>query len=155
MLNKCAFIGNLTKDPELRFTPSGDAICTFSIACNEKYKNKQGEQQEVVEYVNVVAWRQLAEICGKYLVKGKQIYIDGKMKTRSYDDRDGNKKYITEIVANDMKMLGSKNQDGGQRQDRPKQNSQQQQQNNGQQGQATGGGGHDQPPFDPDNDIPF
>ena len=107
-INKFIGIGNLTRDPELKATPQGVSVASFSIACNEKFKDKDGNRQEKVEYINIVAWRQLAEICGKFLHKGKQVYIEGKIQTRTYDDRDGNKKYITEIVANDMKMLGSK-----------------------------------------------
>jgi single-strand DNA-binding protein len=106
-LNKVMLIGNLGKDPELKYTPSGAAVCNFSIATVEKY-TKDGEKVEKTEWQNIVVWRQLAEVCGKYLHKGKQVYIEGKVTTRSYDDRDGNKKYITEIVADQMQMLGSK-----------------------------------------------
>ena len=113
-VNRATLIGNLTRDPELKYTPSGTAVCSFSIACNERFKDRDGNKQEKVEYLNVVAWRQLAEICGKFLHKGKQVYIDGKIQTRTYDDRDGNKKYITEIVADQMQMLGSKDDHGGQ-----------------------------------------
>ena len=111
-LNQINIIGNLGKDPELRYTPSGDAVCNFSVAVTEKYKNKQGEPQEETEWFNVVVWRNLAEICGKYLTKGKPVYIGGKIKTRSYDDRDGNKRYMTELVASNMEMLGSKGDSG-------------------------------------------
>lgn len=112
-VNKCIFVGNLTKNPELKYTPQGTAVCTFSIACNERFKDRDGNKQERVEYINIVAWRQLAEICGNFLQKGKQVYIEGKIQTRSYDDRDGNKRYITEIVADQMQMLGSKSDDQG------------------------------------------
>jgi len=104
-VNKWIGIGNLTRDPELKYTPAGVAVCNFAIACNEKYKDREGTQQEKVEFINIVVWRGLAEVCGKYLVKGQQVYIMGKIQIRSYDDRDGNKKYITEIVADDMQML--------------------------------------------------
>lgn len=107
-LNKWIGIGNITASPELRYTPSGVAVCTFSIACNERYKDKDGNKKEKTEFINIVVWRQLAEICGEYLHKGKQVYIEGKLQSRSYEDRDGNKKYITEIVANDMQMIGSR-----------------------------------------------
>lgn len=109
-VNRVILIGNLGKDPELKYTSSGTAVATFSLATTERYKDKQGEQQEKTEWHNVVAWRQLAEICGKYLHKGKQVYLEGKIQTRSYDDRDGNKRYITEIVADQMQMLGGKEQ---------------------------------------------
>src|SRR6056297_1809161 len=96
------------KDPELRYTPSGTAVVNFPLATSERFKDRDGNQQERTEWHNVVAWRQLAEICGKYLHKGKQIYLEGKIQTRSYDDRDGNKRYITEIVADTMRMLGKR-----------------------------------------------
>ncbi len=112
-VNKVILVGNLGKDPELRYTPSGTAVATFSLATTERYKDRDGQRQEKTEWHNIVAWRQLAEICGKFLHKGKQVYIEGKIQTRSYDDRDGNKRYITEIVVDQMQMLGSK--DDGQR----------------------------------------
>jgi single-strand DNA-binding protein len=112
-VNKVILVGNLGKDPELRYTASGTAVATFSLATTERYKDRDGGQQEKTEWHNVVAWRQLAEICGKYLHKGKQVYIEGKIQTRSYDDRDGNKRYITEIVADQMQMLGRAGDDGG------------------------------------------
>ena len=106
-VNKAILIGNLTKDPEQRFTASGTAVCNFTVATNEKYKDKSGEWQERAEFHNIVAWAKLAEICAKYLQKGKQVYIEGRIQTRSYDDKNGVKKYTTEIVADQMKMLGS------------------------------------------------
>ncbi|HEY5673956.1 MAG TPA: single-stranded DNA-binding protein [Malonomonas sp.] len=112
-VNKVILVGNLGKDPELRYTPSGAAVATFSLATSERYKDKDGNRQEKTEWHNIVVWRQLAEICGKYLHKGKQVYIEGKIQTRSYDDRDGNKKYITEIVADQMHMLGGRDEQGG------------------------------------------
>ena len=113
-INKAILVGNLGKDPELRYTASGQAVATFSLATTEKFKNKAGEQQERTEWHNIVAWGPLAEICGKYLVKGKQIYAEGRIQSRSYDDRDGNKRYITEIVISDMQMLGGRpGEEGG------------------------------------------
>jgi len=106
-INKAILVGRLGKDPELRYTPSGVAVATFSIATDETYKDQHGQKQQLTTWHNIVAWRGLAEICGKYLHKGKQVYIEGKIQNRSYDDRDGNKRYITEIVADQMKMLGS------------------------------------------------
>jgi single-strand DNA-binding protein len=105
-VNKVILVGNLGKDPDLRATPNGTSVCTFSLATSERFKDRQGVQQDKTEWHNVVAWSGLAEICGKYLTKGKQVYIEGKIQTRSYDDRDGNKRYITEIVASEMLMLG-------------------------------------------------
>ena len=147
-VNKWIGIGNLTRDPELKYTPSGTAVCNFSIACNERFKGKDGQMQERAEFINIVAWRQLAEICGKYLTKGKQVYIEGKIQTRSYDDKDGNKRYITEIVADKMQMFGGG--DGGNRQEsRPAQRPSQ--------GRERQPGDPDYNPahFPPDDDLPF
>lgn len=105
-VNKVFLLGNLGKDPELKQTPSGTSVCTFSLATTDRFKNKQGEQQDRTEWHNIVVWSKLAEVCGKYLHKGKQVYIEGRIQNRSYDDKDGNKKYITEIVADQMQMLG-------------------------------------------------
>jgi single-strand DNA-binding protein len=105
-INKVILVGNLGKDPELKQTAGGASVCTFTLATTDRYKNKQGEPQEKTKWHNIVVWGSLAEICGKYLAKGKQVYIEGKIQNRSYDDRDGNKRYITEIVASDMQMLG-------------------------------------------------
>lgn len=107
-VNKWIGIGNVTKDIELRYSAAGDAVCNFSIACNDKWKGKDGQTHESVEYINIVAWRKLAEIIGKHVTKGMPIYVEGKLTTRSYEDRDGNKRYVTEIVASDMQMLGKK-----------------------------------------------
>jgi single-strand DNA-binding protein len=111
-VNKWYGIGNLCRDPETKYTPSGVCVCNFSIACNERFTDKNGDKHENVEFINIVAWRQLAEICGKYLQKGKQVFISGKLQTRSYDDRDGKKRYISEIVADQMQLLGSRAEQG-------------------------------------------
>lgn len=105
-VNKCILVGNLGKDPELRYTGSGTAVCNFSLATTENYKDRDGNKQEKTEWHNIVIWRQLAEIAGKYLTKGKQVYLECKIQTRSYEDRDGNKRYVTEIVVDQMQMLG-------------------------------------------------
>jgi len=144
-VNKAILVGNLGKDPELRYTASGTAVATFSLATTEKFKNKGGEQQEKTEWHNIVAWGNLGEICGKYLAKGRQVYIEGRIQSRSYDDRDGNKRYITEIVASEMQMLGRPGEEssgGGSRQ------------------QASApvsraSSGPDESHFNPDDDIPF
>ena len=96
-LNKVQLIGNLGKDPELKYTPSGVAVATFSIATSESWKDQEGNQQEKTEWHNIVAWRKLAEICGEYLKKGKKVYLEGKLQTRNYE-KDGIKRYVTEIV---------------------------------------------------------
>lgn len=108
MLNKWTGIGRLGRDPECRYSGDGAMITNFSLACDESYKTKDGEKVQKTEWVNIVAYRKLAEICGNYLVKGKLVYIEGKIQTRTWEDKDGNKRYATEIVANDMKMLDSK-----------------------------------------------
>ena len=107
-LNKCAFIGNLTKDPEGRAMANGDAVTNISIACNESYKDKNGVKQEKVEFINVTFYRKLAEIAAQFLLKGQQVYVEGKMETRKYTDKQGIERYATNIVAHEMVMLGSK-----------------------------------------------
>lgn len=107
-LNKVHLIGRLGKDPELRYTPAGVPVATMSIATNEAYKDKDGKVVESTDWHRIVLWRRLAEICGQHLRKGMLVYIEGKMKTRSYEDRDGIKKSVTEIVADNMQMLGGK-----------------------------------------------
>ena len=108
-LNKVMLIGNLGKDPELRYTTSGTAVATFSLATNEAWRDADGNTQERTEWHNIVAWKKLAEICGEWLKKGKTVYIEGRIQTRSYEDKNtGTKRYITEIVASDMLMLDGK-----------------------------------------------
>ncbi len=106
-LNKVMIIGRLTRDPESRTTPQGIAVTNFSVATSRVWKDQQGQQQENTEYHNVVAWRRLAEICAQYLSKGRQVYVEGHLQTRSWEGQDGQKKYRTEIVADNMIMLGS------------------------------------------------
>jgi len=112
-LNKCSFIGNLTKDPEGRSMANGDAVTNISIACNEQWKDKNGDKQEKVEFINVTFYRKLAEIAAEYLKKGQQVYVEGKMETRKYTDKNGVEKYATSIIAHDMQMLGSKPAESG------------------------------------------
>ena len=106
-LNLCQFIGNIGKI-ETRFLPNGDAVTNCSLAVNETWKDQNGDKQERCEWVNVTAYKKLAEIMEKFCVKGMQIYISGKMQTRKYTDKEGIERYTTDIIANDMKMLGSK-----------------------------------------------
>ncbi|WP_020678093.1 single-stranded DNA-binding protein [Geopsychrobacter electrodiphilus] len=105
MYNKVQLIGNLGKDPELRYTPSGTAVATFPLATSEKRKSKDGEVVEKTEWHKIVTWRLLAEHCHDYLLKGRLIFVEGKIQTRSYEDRDGNKRYVTEIIADQVKFL--------------------------------------------------
>lgn len=108
-LNKVMLIGNLGKDPELRYTTGGVAVASFTIATNESWKDQDGNLQERTEWHNIVAWRKLAEICAEWLKKGKKVYIEGKLQTRNYDDKNtGAKRYVTEIVADNMIMLDSR-----------------------------------------------
>lgn len=98
-------IGNLTRDPELKSTPSGRSVCSFGVATNQVWTDQQGQRQERAEFHNIVAWGKLAEICGQYLVKGKKIYIEGRLQTRDWEGQDGVKRYRTEIIAENMIML--------------------------------------------------
>lgn len=110
-MNRALIIGRLGKDPELKHTPSGSAVASFTIATNESYKDKAGKQVESTDWHKIVAWSKLAEICGQYLKKGSLVCIEGKIKTRSYDNKDGVKQSITEIVAENMQMLGGKSEE--------------------------------------------
>jgi len=114
-LNKVILIGNLGKDPEVSYTPSGIPVAKFSMATSERWKDAEGNFQEKTEWHNIVAWRNLAEIIGQYLKKGSKAYIEGKLQTRSWDDKNtGVKKYMTEIVADNLIMLDSRGQGGEQ-----------------------------------------
>ncbi len=113
-VNKVILIGNLGKDPEVRYTPNGSAIATVTLATSRQWKNKEsGERQEETEWHRVVFFDRLAEIAGEYLKKGKSIYVEGRLKTRKWQDKEGQDRYTTEIVANEMTMLGSKDGGGG------------------------------------------
>ncbi len=113
-VNKCLFIGNLTADPEIRTMPNGEQVANFSIALNERYKAKDGNVVENVEYVRIVLYRRLAEIAGQYLHKGSQVYVEGRLKNRKWQDNNGQDRYTTEIQGDNLQMLGG-------RQDEPKQ----------------------------------
>lgn len=104
-LNKAMIIGNLTRDPEVRTTPSGATVASFSIATNMVWTDQSGQKQEKVEFHNIVAWRRLGEICGQYLRKGAKVYIEGRLQTRDWTGQDGVKRYRTEIIAENMIML--------------------------------------------------
>jgi single-strand DNA-binding protein len=107
-VNKVILIGRLGKDPEVKYTPSGAPVAKFSLATDEVFKDRSGEQQKRTEWHNIVAWNKLAEICGEYLTKGKQVYIEGSIRSRQWEDQAGNKRTAYDIVARDMRMLGSK-----------------------------------------------
>ncbi len=107
-INKVILIGRVGRDPEIKYTPNGSAVAKFSLATDENYKDRNGEQQRRTEWHNIVAWSKLAEICGEYLTKGKQIYIEGSIRSRQWEDQSGNKRTSYEIVARTMQMLGSR-----------------------------------------------
>ena len=111
-VNKVILIGNLGKDPEVKFTPSGTAVAKFSLATNERYKDKSGEWQDRTEWHNIVAWQRQAEIIGEYVKKGNKLYIEGRLQTSSWEDKQsGEKKYRTEIIAQDIVLLGGRGTD--------------------------------------------
>lgn len=143
-LNKVMLIGNLGADPELRFTQNGTAVANFRIACTRSYTNRDGERTEATEWVTIVAWRGLAENVGQYLSKGRPVYVEGRLQTRQWEDRDGNNRYTTEVVANDIQFLGGRGGGGGGDDDW---------------GGGGGGGGYDRggpPPAGMDaDDLPF
>jgi single-strand DNA-binding protein len=112
-VNKVILIGNLGKDPEVKYTPQGTPVAKLTLATNERYKDKGGEWQDRTEWHNVVLWQRLAEIAGEYLKKGSKVYIEGRLQTRSWDDKQTNqKRYMTEVVANDLVLLGGRSEGG-------------------------------------------
>lgn len=172
-VNKVILVGNLGNDPEVRYMPNGNAVANLSIATSESWKDQQGQPQERTEWHKVTMYRRLAEIAGEYLKKGSQVYLEGKLQTRKWQDQSGNDRYTTEVIADQMQMLGGRNEGGNmggggyQRQQAPQQAPQggyQQQSAPPQQG-----GGYQQPTqqnapkppqtqepdFDFDDDIPF
>jgi len=110
-VNKVILVGNVGKDPEIRHLDTGVAVANFTLATSESYVAKNGEKVTTTEWHNIVLWRGLAEVAEKYVTKGRQLYIEGRIRTRNYDDKDGNKRYITEIYGDVMQMLGSKSDD--------------------------------------------
>jgi single-strand DNA-binding protein len=135
-VNKVILIGNLGRDPEVRYTAGGTPVANFSIATSEQWKTTDGEQQEHTEWHNLVAFRRLAEICGEYLRKGSRIYVEGKIRSRSWEGQDGQKRYRTEVIIDDMMMLDARGEPG-----KP--------------GKAVGDSSGFQPDEISDDDIPF
>ncbi|MCC6806487.1 MAG: single-stranded DNA-binding protein [Deltaproteobacteria bacterium] len=173
-VNKVIIVGHLGADPEVRYTQSGQAVASFNVATSETFNDKNGERQERTEWHRIVAWAKLAELCGEYLKKGRQVYLEGRLQTRQWDDKDGHKRYTTEIVAQNVQFLGSRGDNAGRSQSddappaprpqAPQQNAQPRPQNagGGQPARASSGGGSgggDQfnygPPPLSDDDIPF
>jgi single-strand DNA-binding protein len=147
-MNKVILAGRLARDPEVRYTQSGKAVASFSLAVNRRFSRNSGEGQQTADFIPIVAWEKLAEICGNNLIKGSQIVVDGRMQVRSYDAQDGSKRYVTEVVANDIEFMGAKMQhEGGFSQPAPMQ----------QQAPASGAATSVDSfgPSVPDEDIPF
>ena len=150
-VNKVILVGHLGADPDMRYTPSGQGVCEMRIATSESWNDKNGQRQERTEWHRIVVWGKRAEVCSKYLSKGRQVYVEGRIQTRSYDDKEGNKRYITEVVAQDVQFLGG-GRDGGSRDGRsndPPPPSDGDFASAGYGGGGGGGGGG------PDDDIPF
>jgi single-strand DNA-binding protein len=138
-LNKVLIIGNLGKDPEVRFTPGGRAVARFPVATSEVWSDQEGQRQERTEWHNVVVWGKQAETCGQYLSKGRQVFLEGSIRSRQYDDKDGNKRYITEVIAQRVQFLGSRGDGAGA----------------GRSGGAGASSDAPPPPMAEDDDIPF
>jgi len=154
-VNKVILVGNLGADPDMRYTPSGQGVCELRVATSESWNDKNGQRQERTEWHRIVVWGKRAEVCSKYLSKGRQVYVEGRIQTRSYDDKDGNKRYITEIIAADVQFLGGGGREGagaarsGGREDGPPPP------NDADFGGGYGGGGGGGGGGGPDDDIPF
>ena len=149
-VNKVILVGRLGADPDMRYTPSGQGVCEMRLATSESWNDKNGQRQERTEWHRIVVWGKRAEICSKYLSKGRQVYVEGRIQTRSWDDKDGNKRYMTEIIAQDVQFLGG----GGRDEGRDSRNSDPPPPSEGDiagafAGAGGGGGGG------PDDDIPF
>ena len=114
-VNKVILVGNLGKDPEVRYTPSGTPVAQFSLATSRNFKDKTGQRQDKTEWHQIVVWNKLAEFCGEYLSKGRQVYVEGRLEYRTWNDKEGNKRYTTEIIANEIRFVGNRADNGGQR----------------------------------------
>lgn len=145
-VNKVLLVGNLGQDPEVKYMPNGNAVANITVATSESWKDQQGQQQERTEWHRVVMFKRLAEVAGEYLRKGSQVYLEGKLQTRKWQDQQGQDRYTTEIIADQMQMLGGKSDSG--QQPAQRQQSQQPAKRPQQQGQQ-------QPKVDFDDDIPF
>jgi single-strand DNA-binding protein len=146
-VNKVILVGNLGRDAELRYTPAGAAVATINLATTEVWNDKSGQRQEKTEWHRVVLWGKTAESLKEYLTKGKQIYVEGRLQTRQWDDKDGNKRYTTEIKADRVTLLGGGGGGGARGASADRSGA----------APSHGGGGHDEPPMEPitDDDIPF
>lgn len=154
-VNKVIVIGNLGADPEIRYTPGGQAVCDLRVATTEQWTDKGGEKKEQTEWHHIVVWGKQAENCSQYLSKGRQIYVEGRLQTRQWDDKDGNRRYTTEVVAQSVKFLGGGRGEGAPREGAPRERT----------GGGGGGGGYSQEPPSQgyesgpgamaDDDLPF
>jgi len=117
--NRITIVGYLGRDPELRYTPDGTPVCDFSVATTERRKDKSGEPQDITTWFRVTVWRKQAELAGQYLSKGKQVYVEGRLIQREYQDRDGNTRFNLEVTASDVQFLGSRGEDGSQMREEP------------------------------------
>jgi single-strand DNA-binding protein len=147
-VNKVILVGNLGADPDMRYTPSGQGVCELRVATSESWNDKNGQRQERTEWHRVVVWGKRAEVCSKYLSKGRQVYVEGRIQTRTYDDKDGNKRYITEIIAADVQFLSDGRRESGSRGQNSEPPPPSDSDFAGYGGGGGGGGG-------PDDDIPF
>ena len=142
-MNKIIVIGNVGRDPEMRYTAGGQAVTSFSVASNRRYRGSDGEQREETDWFNVSAFGRLSEICNQYLTRGQQVYIEGRLRGRSYTDRDGQPRISLDVTLSEMQMLGRRGDgegSGGY---------------SGGRGSGGGGGGGDEPPWDESDDLPF
>lgn len=162
-VNKVILIGNLGQDPELRYTGNGTAVCNMRLATNESYTDRDGNQVDKTEWHTVVAWARLAEICNEYLQKGSQVYFEGSLQTRSWEDRDGNTRYSTEVKAREMMFLDGSRQGRGSGggdldQSRPERFDQRPQRGSSQQqgsSQSSQPQQEEEETFEPDDELPF
>ena len=140
-INKAILIGNLGSDPDVRYTANGTAVANFNIATNESWNNKEGQREERTEWHRIVCWNKIAELCGEYLSKGRTVYIEGRIQTREWEDKEGNKRYTTEVVANTVQFLGGRGEASNRNEEK----------------KAASGGGNVEPaaPIAVDDDIPF
>ena len=138
-MNKIIVIGNVGRDPEMRYTASGQAVTSFSVASNRRYRGSDGEQREETDWFNVSAFGRLSEICNQYLTRGQQVYIEGRLRGRSYTDRDGQPRISLDVTLSEMQMLGRRGDGEG----------------GGGYSGGRGGGGSDEPPWDESDDLPF
>lgn len=156
-INKVILVGRLGQDPELKYTPAGAAVCNFTVATSEQWTDKSGQKQERTEWHRIVVWAKLAELCKEYIAKGSQVYLEGKLATRSWEDKEGNKRYTTEILAQTVQFLGSaSNNQGRTAAQKPNQN--QQGGNYYQNNTPSQDQGYQAPPADQNftaDDIPF